>query len=86
MTFDWTVSLGNLLTILGFGGSGVIFVMMMRGDMLVLGQRVNNVEIALKEMAIASREVAKQEGTIRELNERVNMISRRLDEHINKAT
>ena len=85
MTFDWTISLGNLLTVLGFGGSGVIFVMMMRGDMMVLGQRVSSVEDALKELAKASYAVARQEARIETLDERVNVISRRLDETISAA-
>ena len=85
MVFDWTISLGNILTIVGFAGSGVIFVMMMRGDMMVLGQRVSSVEEALKDLARASLAVARQEARIETLDERVNAISRRVDDMINTA-
>ena len=85
MVFDWTISLGNILTIAGFAGSGVIFVMMMRGDMMVLGQRVSSVEEALKDLARASLAVARQEARIETLDERVNAISRRVDDMINTA-
>ena len=82
MVFDWTISLGNILTIVGFAGSGVIFVMMMRGDMMVLGQRVNSLEIAFRQLTEATVNVARQEARITTLDERLNMISHRLDQHI----
>lgn len=82
MVFDWTISLGNLLTVAGFGFSGIVFVMMMRGDMLVLGQRINNVETVLKDLAAAGLAVARQEARIETLDERLNAISHRLDTYI----
>ena len=85
MNFDWTISLGNLLTVFGFAGSGVIFVMMMRGDMMVLGQRVTSLEVAFKQLVDATISVARQETRISALDERVTMISHRLDDHINKS-
>ena len=86
MTFDWTISFGNLLTVIGFAGSGIIFVMMMRGDMMVLGQRVSNLELAFRQLTDATVNVARQEARITALDERLTMISRRLDEHITRAT
>ena len=82
MIFDWTISLGNILTVAGFGFSGIIFVMMMRGDMMVLGQRISNIESVLKDLASAALVVAKQEGRRETLDERLNAISRRLDTYI----
>ena len=82
MIFDWTISLGNILTVAGFGFSGIIFVMMMRGDMMVLGQRISNIESVLKDLASAALAVAKQEARIETLDERLNAISRRLDTYI----
>lgn len=86
MTFDWTISFGNLLTVIGFAGSGIIFVMMMRGDMMVLGQRVSNLELAFRQLTDATVNVARQEARITALDERLTMISRRLDDHITRAT
>ena len=82
MTFDWNVSLGNLLTVAGFGFSGVVFVMMMRGDMMVLASRIGKVEEILKDLSEAAIAVAKQEGRIESLDERITAISRRLDAYI----
>ena len=82
MTFDWTISLGNILTVAGFAFSGLIFVMMMRADMMVLGQRINNIEMVLKDLAAAGLAVARQEARIETLDERLNAISQRLDAYI----
>ena len=86
MTFDWTISLGNLLTIAGFAGSGVVFVMMMRTDIRLLGQRVSAVEHALEEMARTQLLMAEEKGKNSMMEERLNIVSRRLDEHIARAT
>lgn len=85
MTFDWTVSLGNLVTVIGFVCSGVAFVMLMRGDMMVLGTRIGAVEDAIKDMAHANLLVAGQGARIETLDERLNIVSRRLDEFIGVA-
>ena len=84
MSFDWTISLGNLLTVGGFAFSGIVFVMMMRADMMVLGQRINSVELVLKDLAAAGLAVARQEARIEGLDERLTSISRRLDAYISR--
>ena len=83
MIFDWTISLGNILSLSGFGLGGVVFVLMMRGDMLVLGVRVAAVELALRDMAHSQLSVATAITKVEALDERMNVISRRLDDHIN---
>ena len=83
MIFDWTISLGNILSLSGFGLGGVVFVLMMRGDMLVLGVRVAAVELALRDMAHSQLAVATAITKVEALDERMNVISRRLDDHIN---
>lgn len=79
MIFEWTISIGNLLTVAGFGFSGIIFVMMMRADILLLGQRIANMEIVLEKLATASLVVARQEAQIGALENRLTLISQRLD-------
>ncbi len=83
MTFDWTISLGNILSLSGFVLGGVVFVLMMRGDMLVLGVRVAAVELALRDMAHSQLAIATAITKVEALDERMNVISRRLDDHIN---
>lgn len=85
MTFDWTISLGNLLTIAGFAGSGVIFVMMMRADMLVLGTRVTNAEGALRELVQSNIALAEMRGRFQTMDERLMSVVERLDDHINST-
>ncbi len=82
MTFDWTISLGNILTVGGFGLSGVVFVLMMRADMMVLGTRVKAVEDAMKELSRSQLVVATAIAKVEALDERMNMISHRLDDFI----
>jgi len=85
MIFDWTISLGNILTVDGFAGSGVIFVMMMRSDMIILGNRVTNIEGALRELVQSNIALAEMRGRFQTMDERVGAISERLDAHINST-
>jgi hypothetical protein len=85
MTFDWTISLGNILTVLGFCGAGVVFVMLMRTDMMILGTRVTNLEGALRELVQSNIALAEMRGRFQTMDERVTMISERLDTHINST-
>ena len=85
MTFDWTISLGNLMTVVGFAASGIVFVMMTRSDLRLLAQRVDSVEDALKDIAKSQLVLAEQKGETDGLRDRINVISRRLDEHITRT-
>jgi hypothetical protein len=85
MIFDWTISLGNILTIVGFCFSGVIFVMLMRADMLVLGGRVTNLEAALRELMQSNIAIAEMRGRFQTMDERMTLLSDRLDSHINST-
>jgi len=82
MTFDWTISLGNILSIGGFGVGGIVFVLMMRGDMMVLGTRIAAVELAMRDLAHSQLAVATAIAKVEALDERMNMISHRLDDFI----
>lgn len=82
--FEWTISVGNLLSVIGFGISGIIFVMMMRADMMVLSSRVTTMEEVLKTLAVTATEISHQRGEIQILTERINVVSRRLDWHMYK--
>ena len=89
MTFDWTISLGNLLTVLGFGASGVAFVAMMRTDLKLVGQRIGQVEVrvdaiegVLRDISNALNTMARTQGSVNEMEKRIDAISRRLDDFI----
>ena len=89
MTFDWTISLGNILVVLGFAGSGFAFVAMMRTDLKLVGQRIEQVETrtsalesAMKEMADVLRQIAGTQAMAMEMDKRIDAISRRLDNFI----
>ena len=55
MTIDWTVSIGNMLTAVGFLGGGMLFVFTMRGDIRLFAQRINFME---KQMDAVERQLA----------------------------
>lgn len=85
MTFDWTISLGNLIAIGGFSLGGIVFVLTMRADLLVLGTRIGAIEMAMRDLAHSQVTVAGAISKIEALDERMNMISRRLDDHISTS-
>lgn len=85
MIFDWTVSLGNLLTLGGFCLSGVAFVLFMRSDLMVLANRVTNLEAAMRELVQANLALAEQKGRMESMDERINHISERVDALISAA-
>ena len=84
MVFDWTISLGNLLTVVGFSFSGVVFVVMMRGDISALAGRLKAVEETLRELARTQLIMAETEGRVKSMDERITMVSQRLDRFMTK--
>ena len=82
MTFDWTISIGNLLTIIGFAGSGVVFVMFIRADLQVLSSRVMSLEGTTRELVQANLIMSELRGRSQTLETRVDHISERLDKVI----
>ena len=89
LTFDWTISLGNLLTVLGFCVSGIAFVSMMRTDLKLVGQRIGQVENRVSTMEEAFRDlnrtmaiVAGTQAKALEMDKRIDAISRRVDEFV----
>ena len=93
MTFDWTISLGNILVVLGFCGSGLAFVSMMRTDLKLVGQRIGQVEnrvdaieAVLRDISEAMRTMAATQAMALEMDKRIDAISRRLDNYIAKSS
>ena len=61
MKIDWTISIGNVLTLAGLVGAGLWFVVSLRAHDEVL-------EVEMKM-----------------IGDRINIISHRLDQHINRS-
>ena len=67
------------MTVVGFFFSGVAFVLFMRSDLMVLANRVSNIEGAMRELVQANLAMAEQRGRLQTLDDRVDAISERLD-------
>lgn len=67
MTFDWTVNLGNLLTLLGFIAAGATVIFAVRRDVDVLTARLAPLETALKELTASLTTVARQDERVKAL-------------------
>ena len=80
--FEWSLTLGNLLTIGGFVLSGITFVIFMRSDIMVLANRVSNLEAAMRELVSVNIKAAEQKGRLDTIEDRINHISERLDSFI----
>ena len=92
MIFDWTLSLGNIFTVIGFCISGVAFVIMMRSDLKLIGHRigrvendVDNIETVLHSLSESMRTMSATQAMALEMDKRIDAISRRLDNFISKA-
>ena len=64
MSFDTSITLGNVLTIFAMGASVYFFIMTMRGDLRVLGQRLTSVEVGMSQVTLALVQLAKQEARL----------------------
>lgn len=84
MIFDWTLTLGNLLTVAGFFFSGVAFVLFMRSDLMVLANRVSNIEGAMRELVQANLSMAEQRGRFEALDNRVDHLADQLSSVVNR--
>jgi hypothetical protein len=59
--FDFTITLGNALTIVTMGVTGLGFVWTMKAEIKVLVQRLDNVEGAMAKITDALIQLARQE-------------------------
>jgi hypothetical protein len=74
MAFDTTITLGNILTIFAMAGSVYFFIMTMRGDLRVLGQRLTSVEVSMSQVTLALVQLAKQEARLDAHADRINRL------------
>lgn len=89
--FDWTISIGNILTAIGFVSGCVIFAMRVRTDVAAVGIKLVNLEEKLgiqvtdikgdvKEMRGSMKELATVLITIARQDERMGFMERRIAE------
>ena len=64
VTFDTTITLGNLLTIAAMAASVYFFIMTMKADLRVMSQRLTSVEIGMSQVTLALVQLAKQEARL----------------------
>jgi hypothetical protein len=82
MVFDWTVTLGNVLTVAGFVVAGFAIVWSIKMDVLLLTQRIVSLEKELEKLSdivsSTASSAAKQDGRLNVQDERINMLSSRV--------
>lgn len=66
---DWSISLGNLLTLAGFLGGGVLFVFAVRRDVDVLSQRFIPLEQAVVRLTDILVELGRQDVRLNNLED-----------------
>ena len=81
MAVDWTVNIGNMLTVIGFLFGGLLFVFAIRSDVnsikaaeAVSIARLKNVEIELSKMTQAIVEIARQDERMKSFERRMKVI------------
>ena len=78
--FDLSISLGNLMTIVSFIIGGVSFVYAIKSDTRVLATRLGNLEEDVKKMSDVLVELAKTDGRMNLIEDRILAQGKRLDE------
>lgn len=78
MIIDWTVSIGNILTMVGFLGGGLLFVLTMRADIRLISQRLTEVEKDLSQITSVIVEIARQAERLTAQDRRMNDLANRL--------
>lgn len=80
--FDWTVSIGNALTIISFIGGGIVFVVTVRNRVSSLAERMLSVETELTKLVAVLVQQGVHEERMRALDQRLAAQGQRLDETI----
>jgi len=90
MTFDWTVTVGNLVAaigpVIGFIVVGAMFLSKIGTQMALIDLRMKNAETDLKDMTLGIRQLASDSSQIVALSERTTGIDQRLTEISHRVT
>jgi hypothetical protein len=85
VTFDWTITLGNLISIIGFIGLGTAVFYGMRSDIAMLSARVGGVEADLNKIDESLKPIVKIFVEIARQDERMSSMDRRLNDLANRV-
>ena len=81
---EWTISIGNLLTIVGMISAVSILFGRLGTRLDVVERDLSSIRDSLKEVAKNTHQAAMAEGRMLEIEKRVDIISARLDNHIQR--
>ena len=74
MQFDWTVNLGNILTVGSFVAGGVLFIMTIRDDAKITARRLESVELELARISQAIVDIARQDERMKAMEHRLRLL------------
>lgn len=85
MTFEWTITLGNLLSIIGFFAAGFTVFYGMRSDIRMLDQRIGTVEGDLTKIDESLKQIVKIFVEMARQDERMSAMDRRMNDLANRV-
>lgn len=77
---DWTISVGNILTILSVIGSVVTLVYSMKNDISILKRDIDYLQDSHKALTEAFNQLGKILTQVAVQDQRINMLEKRVDE------
>lgn len=80
--FDWTISVGNLLSIIGMVTAISWFVVALRGRLDIVEHDLSSMKASLATIATYTVQTARLEGELGQLYDRFNALSNRVDDLI----
>lgn len=82
--FDWSVNLGNALTIVSFVAGGIIFIVTMRGRVDALAGRLTFVENEIRKLLEVLIEQGRHTERMLAMDQRVQTLAQRVDNLTNR--
>lgn len=79
-TMDWSISLGNILTIISVVGAATTFIWTMRGDINIVKNDIRYLQESQKALTEAFSQLGKILTSVAVQDARINMIEKKMDE------
>ena len=77
---DWSISLGNILTIISVVGAATTFIWTMRGDINIVKNDIRYLQESQKALTEAFSQLGKILTSVAVQDTRLNMIEKKMDE------
>ena len=77
---DWSISLGNILTIISVVGAATTFIWTMRGDINIVKNDIRYLQDSQKALTEAFSQLGKILTSVAVQDARINMIEKKIDE------